>query len=292
MISIIIPFYNEKDNIPVLYKELERVLKGKDYEIIFVDDGSTDGFKTDSIDKKVIFLKHRVRKGKGAALKTGVDRSKGDIVVFMDGDLQDDPADLNLFLEKMDHGYDVVSGWRKQRHDKALVNGISKIGNTIIWRKLLSSPLHDVNCGYKAFRREVLDTIPLYGDNFRFLALSAAHDGYKIGEVIVNHRSRTNGFSKYTPLKAIFGLLDTLTTYFIYRFSEKPLHFFGIIGGSFFGAGFLTALYLSYERIFRGILLYRRPALLFAVLLIIVGIQIIMTGIVAELLVYISNRKK
>jgi hypothetical protein len=167
---------------------------------------------------------------------------------------------------------------------------ISKIGNTVIWRNILSSPFHDINCGYKMFKKEVLEALPLYGDNFRFLALSAHNEGFKVGEVSVNHRPRTHGTSKYTPLKVFFGLLDTIATYFIFRFSEKPLHFFGVVGGSFFGAGFLIALYLSYERIFHGILLYRRPALLFAILLIIVGIQIIMTGIVAELLVYLHNK--
>lgn len=291
MLSIIIPFYNERENIPTLIHQIKKALGQREYEVILVDDGSTDGLEKGEIGEGVTLLKHRVRQGKGAALRTGVRESKGSIVIFMDGDLQDDPADIEKFLEKIDEGYDVVSGWRKNRKDKAIMSGISKVGNILVWRKLLNSPLHDVNCGYKAFRRDVLNSIPLYGDNFRFLALSAAHKGYKIGEVVVNNRAREHGSSKYTPTKALFGLLDTITTYFIYRFAEKPLHFFGIVGGGFFGIGFIIALYLSYERLFYGVLLYRRPALLLAVLLIIIGIQIVMTGIVAELQVYLYNSK-
>ena len=210
----------------------------------------------------------------------------------MDADLQDDPVDLPLFINKIKQGYQAVNGYRKERKDSSGIKLISKIGNGVIWRFFLKSPFNDINCGFKAFSRKVIDDIPLYGDNYRFLPLAAFYMGYKTAEVIVNNRSRKYGVSKFNFLKAFFGMIDTLTAYFIFRFSEKPLHFFGSIGGVVFGAGFFLALYLTYERLFLGVLLYRRPALLLAILLIIVGIQIIMTGIVAELIVYLSHRRR
>ncbi len=293
LISIIIPFHNEQENLELLCREIEEVLEDREYEVIFVDDGSTDGSIKKLADQhnKVKTLSHRKRLGKGAALLTGLSKVKGEVIFFMDADLQDDPHDIPLMLEKLESGYDVVNGWRKKRKERTLMNIISKIGNTVLWKLFLNSRLHDVNCGFKAFKREVLEEIPLYGDNFRFIPLIAEQKGYRVSEIIVHHRPRLHGTSKYTVTKAFFGLFDTFTTYFIFRFSEKPLHFFGLIGGSFFASGFIVAMYLSYERIFHRVLLYRRPALLFAILLIIVGIQIVLTGVVAELMVYLDKKK-
>lgn len=297
MISIVIPFYNEEENIGVLLHELSTTLKTHEYEIICIDDGSADSSK-DVVQKKkredprILLISYHKRRGKGYALKKGIKKANGDIIIFMDADLQDDPADIPLFLAKLNDGYAVVNGWRKNRQDTKSIKAISQIGNKLLWRGLLHSTLHDVNCGFKAFNREVLETIPLYGDNFRFLPLLAEQEGYKVSEVAVHNRSRTSGVSKYTPIKMLYGLFDTLTTYFIFRFAEKPLHFFGMIGCGLFASGFVIAFILSIQRIFFGILLYRRPALLFAVLLIIVGIQIIMTGIVAELFVYLNKKSE
>lgn len=300
MLSIIIPFYNEKDNLPLLYKELTKELKNISadikYEIIFVDDGSTDGSrsfleKTAKHDNRILLAASNQRLGKGTALVKGFKRSAGDIIVFMDADLQDDPKDLKIFLEKIKQGFDVVNGWRQLRQDKLNKTLPSKIANTLLWKFLLNSPLHDVNCGFKAFRRAVLEEIPLYGDNYRFLPILAEKRGFKTSEVVVHHRQRKYGESKYNVSRIFPGLLDTLTTYVIIRFAEKPAHFFGLIGGSFLSVGFLLAFYLTFEKVFLGEQLSRRPALLLAVLLIIVGIQILTTGILAELLVYLHKRQ-
>lgn len=297
MISIIIPFYNEEENIGVLLRELTEALKSHEYEIICIDDGSIDGSsnvvqKKKHDDPRIVLISYHKRRGKGYALKKGIKVARGDTIIFMDADCQDDPADIPAFIAKLNAGYDVVNGWRKNRQDKKSMKTISQIGNTVVWRGLLHSTLHDVNCGFKAFKRKVVETIPLYGDNFRFLPLLAEQEGYRVSEVEVHNRPRGSGVSKYTSLKMVYGLFDTLTTYFIFRFAEKPLHFFGVIGGGLFVSGFVVALILSIQRIFFGILLYRRPALLLAVLLIIVGIQIMMTGIVAELFVYLNKKSE
>jgi len=301
MISILIPFHNEEGNLKQLLQEIHSALSTKEYEVILVDDGSTDNSKdiVEDLQKHVYenkktlkLISYYRRRGKGHALSRAIEKAQGDVVIFMDGDLQDDPLDIHLFLEKIHAGHDVVNGWRKNRSDTGVMKTISKIGNNLLWRGLLGSKLHDVNCGFKAFKRDILKTLALYGDNFRFLPIFAEHEGFLVGEVGVKNRSRISGNSKYSPIKALYGMLDTLTTYFIFRFAEKPLHFFGPIGGSVFGLGFLMAAYMSYERLFFGVLLYRRPALQLAVLFIIIGLQIILTGIVAELIVYLHHKQK
>lgn len=288
---------------PALMEELVDNLKGVEYELIFVDDGSVDKSilniknkisKTHIKNKetKIKIVSHRKREGKGKALKTGFEESKGDVIVFIDADLQDNPKDIRKFLKRIDEGYNLVNGWRKKRRDGLSKTLPSSIFNFILLRIFLRSRFHDINCGFKALRREVLTEIPLYGDNYRFLPLAAEQMGFKTTEVVVNHRERRYGKSKYGSLRLIFGLFDTLTAYFIQRFAEKPLHFFGPAGAIFFAAGFLISLHLTIERLFFGTLLYRRPVLHLAILLLIVGAQIVMTGIVAELLVYLNKKKE
>lgn len=296
MLSIIIPFLNEEKNLTLLYKELKEVLATQklEHEIIYVDDGSTDASAKEvellqKHDKSVVLLSHRKAFGKGKAIRTGLSRATGGYIVFMDADLQDDPHDLPVFLEKLKEGYDLVNGIRVTRKDNPVVKLYSKSVN-ILLRSTLKSPFTDINCGFKMFRRQVLDEIVLYGNNFRFLPLAAFYKGFKVGEVPVNNRSREHGKSKYGIKKLFIGMIDTLTAYFLYQFAERPLHFFGTIGGIFFGIGFLYTCYLVFERIFYNVLLYRRPALLLGILFIIVGIQIAMTGIVGELIVYINRR--
>jgi glycosyltransferase involved in cell wall biosynthesis len=239
MLSIIIPFYNEKDNLPLLIGGLTRELKNikDDWEVIFVDDGSDDDYSLAANDK-IKLIKHRKRLGKGKALATGFKKAKGETIIFMDADLQNDPADLHQFARRIDSGFDLVNGWRKVRNDGLSKTLPSSIFNTFLLKVFLKSKFHDINCGFKAMKKEVLDEIPLYGDNYRFLPVLAEKSGFKTGEVVVKHHPRKHGRSKYGFLRLFFGLLDTLTTYFIYKFSEKPLHFFGPIGGGFFLAGF------------------------------------------------------
>ena len=295
MITVIIPFYNEKDNLPILTKRLIEALSKTDdnYEVIFVDDGSTDGSKIEINGRKnIVIVSHKKRQGKGRSLNDAFSKSKGDVIIFMDADLQDDPADIKKFLSKIQSGYDFVNGWRMNRKDPISKLLPSAIFNFFLIRLLLRSKLHDVNSGFKAMRRSVLEEITLYGDNYRFLPIMADKKGFQTTEIPVNHNPRLYGKSKYGPWRLFFGFLDTISTYFIYRFAERPLHFFGIFGGFSFLTGLSMMIILLYERIFHGVLLYRRPAFIFSVLLIIVGIQIIMTGIIAELVVYLNQKKK
>lgn len=297
MLTIIIPFLNEEKNVSLLHKELHTVLTehNYEYEILFIDDGSIDQSKheIESIKKNdphVFLFSHRKRFGKGAALQTGLDRAKGDIIIFMDADLQDDPRDLPAFIKKIDEGYDFVNGIRVDRKDNMIIKTYSRIAK-IFLNIFLRSPLTDINCGFKAFKKEVLDEVVLYGNSFRFFPLAAHYKGFKVTEIPVHNRVRRFGKSKFGISKLFTGIFDTVTAHFLYRFAEKPLHFFGAWGMVFFGTGFVITSYLAFERIFFNMPLYRRPLLQLGILLIIIGIQVIMTGILGELIVYIHKKK-
>lgn len=292
MISIIIPFYNEKENLPILIDLLVKELKDKEYEIILVDDGSDDKYKIINIRSqvKIKLLKHKKRLGKGLALKTGIEYSTGEIIVFMDGDLQDDPEDLNKFFKKIDEGYDFVNGIRINRHQDNIILEIYSSLAGLFLKTFLHSPYTDINCGFKAFKREVLKDFIFYGNNFRFFPLFVYYNGFKVGEVKVKNNLRKFGKSKFGPEKLITGVFDTLTAYFLYKFAEKPLHFFGSIGMTIFIIGFFISLYLTIERLFFGALLITRPLLWLGILLVIIGIQIGMTGIIGELIVYLDKK--
>lgn len=294
MISIIIPFFNEEKNIPILVREIEDVMGKEDteFEIILVDDGSELKVESEKLKAENIHLFiHKKRMGKGEALRTGIKHAKGDLYVFMDGDLQDDPADIKHFLVKINEGVDLVNGYREKRKDSILIRIYSFFAN-IVLRNMFHSPFTDINCGFKMFKKETLDDFPLYGNNFRFFPLSVYYRGYVVKEISVHNRKRINGVSKFGPMKLCTGVLDMLTAYFVYLFAERPLHFFGMIGGSLFSIGFLISFYLAIERIFYNVLLYRRPVLQLGIVLIIVGIQIIMTGLIGELIVYFNKLKK
>lgn len=294
MISIIIPFYNEAQSLPILLKELINVCEDlkKEYEIVLVDDGSTDNstlnVKRSKLDN-IKLLKHRKRLGKGKALLDGLKESQGDIVVFMDGDLQDDPYDLAKFIKKIDEGFDFVNGIRSKREDNFLVKTYSSLAKLFL-KTFLHSPFTDINCGFKVFKQEVLSDFIFYGNNFRFFPLFVFYNGYKVTEIPVNNLPRKFGQSKFGKSKIFIGVLDTLTAFFLYKFSEKPLHFFGIFGTLSFLIGIFILIYLTIERIFYNVLLYRRPILFLGVLLVIVGIQIVMTGIIGELIVYLDKK--
>lgn len=296
MISLIIPFYNEEANLGLLHQRITEVFRyiKEPYEIVFIDDGSVDESleAVPQEDSHIQLIKHRRQMGKGKALMHGTQAAKGEIFIFMDADLQDDPDELPRFIAKIQEGYDLVNGWRKKRNDGIIKTLPSLIGNRLILNKMLNSQFHDINCGFKAVRREVLQEIQLYGDNFRFLPVLAEKEGFRTTEIAIKHNERKHGKSKYGFFKRFTVFADILTAYFIFRFSEKPLHFFGGVGGLFFLLGFIGSAYLSIERLFFGVLLYQRPVLLMAISFIIVGIQIIMTGIIAELLVYLHKKQQ
>ena len=296
MLSIIIPFHNERDNLPELITELEAELHhlSQEYELILVDDGSTDQYITLltsylSDNVKLHVLNRQM--GKGKALVEGLKQSRGQIIVFMDADLQDDPADLQHFLSKMNEGSDLVNGFRHNRKDNIVIKAYSHLAGWVL-RTYLKSPFSDINCGFKMFKREILEDVVLYGNNFRFLPLAAFYAGYNVGEVKVNNRTRVHGHSKFGISKLFIGIIDMFSAYFLYRFAERPLHFFGSIGTISLAVGGLALTWVTYERLFFGVLLYRRPALQYAIFLVILGIQIIMTGFVGELIVYLHNKKK
>ena len=294
MISVIIPFYDEKDNLPILLAKLTPELNKtkKEYEIVLVDDGSTDDWQKSlhGYSQNIKIAEHRKKMGKGQALKTGIDASRGDILVFMDADLQDDPKDLKHFLKKIDGGFDFVNGVRLKRRDNLLVKAYSFLAAFFL-RTFLHSPNTDINCGFKAFKRKVLSDFSFYGNNFRFFPLAVFYQGHRVGEIPVTNNPRKYGVSKFGPGKLIVGVFDTLTAYFLYQFAERPLHFFGAIGAVVFMAGFLLSLYLTIQRLFFGVLLITRPILWLGLLLIIVGVQIVMTGMIGELLVYLNKKK-
>ena len=295
MLSIIIPFHNEKENLSILLTQIHDVLKDQSYEIVLVDDGSTDQSSTsikDQVDgKKVILLKMGRQMGKGKALSVGIDRSQGENIVFMDADLQDDPADINHFVKKLSEGYDLVNGIRVNRKDNAIIKLYSTLAGWFL-KTFLRSPFTDINCGFKIFKKKLTRDITLYGNNFRFFPLAAFYEGFKVAEIPVNNRPRIHGKTKYGISKLFIGFIDMVSAYFLYKFAERPLHFFGSIGSIFFGIGSLIIIIVTYQRIFEGILLYRRPALQYGIFLLILGVQIIATGILGELMVYLHNKRK
>ena len=293
MISVIIPFKDEAESLPVLVKLLQKNLEKleTDYEVLLISNGSTDDWEKTLVlpnDKFKTFSLRRADKGR--ALRRGIAKSNGDIVAFMDADLEDDPADLSKFYEKIKEGADFVNGWRKQRHHSWDRNLPSYIGNYLIIRSFLRTGFHDVNCGFKMFKRECLQDVVLYGDNFRFLPLVVEKFGFRTAEVIVTHKNRLYGKSKYGFFNRLTVFADILTAYFIFRFSQKPLHFFAAIGMLPFVIGSLLIVVLGIQRIFYGVELHDKPIVWAAILLVIIGLQIIMTGVIAELMVFLFKK--
>lgn len=291
-ISIVIPAKNEGQSIPLLYKEITRNLETitKKYEILFVDDGSTDNTleilkKLRVKDKKIKIVSLRGGFGKSIALKTGFENSSGTIIITMDADLQDNPNDIKKLLNKLNQGYDLVSGWKKVRHDPISKTLPSKLGNTLT-RMLTGIKIHDLNCGFKAYKRHVLKNIKLYGELYKYIPVLAEKQNFKIGEVIVTHQSRKFGKSKFGWERNIKGFLDMLTIVFITGYLKRPAHFFGTWGLLFLTSGFGIGLYISFLRLTTGSVQFRYPLLFLGMLLMIIGVQLISTGLLAEMITY------
>ena len=300
-ISLVIPIFNEEENIPLLYAEIVEVLDATDYqyEMIFVDDGSSDTSvkvleNLSNDDENVVVVALRRNFGQTAAMSAGFDHAEGEIIVSMDGDLQNDPHDIPDMVAKINEGYDVVTGWRHDRKDPFISRKLpSMLANKLIsW--LTGVGLHDYGCTLKAFRHEVTDNIRLYGEMHRFIPAIASGMGISFTEVKVNHRARRFGSSKYGISRTIRVVLDLMTVKFLLSYATRPLHVFGTVGVMSAGIGFLMALIMTLQRFFSGVGLADRPLLLLAVLLIFMGVQFITMGLLAELIVrtYHESQKK
>jgi glycosyltransferase involved in cell wall biosynthesis len=281
---------NEEENIPILYQELVEVLQtlDDDYEIVFVDDGSTDRSlqllrDIQGRDSHVVVVSFRKNFGQTAAMAAGFDYAGGDVIVTMDADLQNDPRDIPLLLEKIKAGNDVVTGWRYDRKDAFINRRLPSIIANKIISKTTGVSLHDYGCTLKAFRREVVKSVKLYGEMHRFIPAIASGMGIDFTEVKVNHRPRRFGSSKYGISRTIRVILDLMTVKFLLSYSTRPIQVFGLMGFICGGIGFLIALIMTIQRQFFGIPLADRPLLFLAVLLIFIGIQFISLGLIAEL---------
>ncbi|MBK8020915.1 MAG: glycosyltransferase family 2 protein [Chloroflexi bacterium] len=288
-LSIVIPLYNEEDNIQPLYNELNPVLEGMKirYEVIIVDDGSRDrSFErlkdVHKADPRWTVIRFRRNFGQTAGIMAGFDRARGEYVITMDADLQNDPRDIPQVLAKAKDGYDIVSGWRQDRKEPFFSRRVpSMIANKLISRTT-GMALHDYGCTLKAYHRDVAKDIHLYGELHRFIPAVASGIGVRVAEVPVNDRARRYGHSKYGISRTFKVMVDLITVAFFLTFSTKPLHMFGTIGLLLSSIGVLIAAYLAYARMFLGEPLGDRPMLLLAMLLIILGVQFIGTGLVAE----------
>ncbi len=291
-ISVVLPVFNEAGNLEELQRELAGALEktGRSFEVILVDDGSTDSSwevlrGLQKKDRRCKLIRLRRNFGQTAALSAGFDRAQGDVIVSLDADLQNDPNDIPLFIRKIEEGYDIVSGWRKSRKDKFLTRRVPSIIANRLISGLTGVRLHDYGCTLKAFRSEVIKSVKLYGELHRFIPAIASQLGVEIAEVEVNHRPRKHGKSKYSIFRFTKVILDMLTVKFLLSYSTRPLQIFGLLGLGSFVAGLIISIWLSVQRLFFGQSLANRPLLLLGAILIIIGFQFIMLGLLAEIMV-------
>ena len=294
-LSLVIPFLNEQDTLRELFERIEAAIAPLEpsFEVIFVDDGSTD--KSASVAQELVhehpgvvtLVQFRGNFGKSAALAAGFAQARGEIIFTMDADLQDDPKEIPRFLEAIDSGLDLVSGRKKKRHDPITKVFPSRVFNMMV-RALTGTKLHDVNCGFKAYRRVVIENVRLYGELHRFVPVLAHARRFRIGEIDVEHHPRQHGVSKFGGGRFFRGLMDLLTVFFLMRYERRPAHFFGGIGGLCSVTGVGICAYLSVLW-FMGEAIGHRPLLTLGVLLIVVGIQFLATGLIGELLVHLNG---
>jgi glycosyltransferase involved in cell wall biosynthesis len=297
-LSVVIPLYNEEENVQLLHDRLRKSLDplGQEYEILFVDDGSTDRTlslleKIQANDKRVIVLSLRRNFGQTAAFAAGFDFSRGDVVVTMDGDLQNDPSDIPKLIEMMKDN-DLVSGWRRKRKDPFFTRKLPSIIANWLISNVTGVKLHDYGCSLKAYRRDVIKNLKLYGEMHRFIPAVASWYGVRVAEVETVHHPRLHGKSKYGISRTIKVVLDLITVKFLQSFSTKPIQFFGPVGMLSGIFGFLILIYLSIDKIFFGNPIGGRPLILLGALLIIVGIQLIGMGLLGEMLVRVYHESQ
>lgn len=291
LLTITVPIYNEEANIAPLYGKISAAMDalGKPWELVFVDDGSHDGSSAslDAIaerDSRVTVVHFARNYGQTAAMQAGMDHARGDIIVPMDGDLQNDPADIENLLRKLDEGYDVVSGWRKDRQDHAIKRNLpSRLANSLI-SQVSGVRLHDYGCSLKAYRREALDGVKLYGEMHRFVPIYAAWNGARVTEVPVTHHPRLHGESKYGLERIVKVVLDLMVVKFLFRYSGKPIYVFGGFGLLTIFLGILAGVWAITLKLFWSTSFIHTPLPLLSVFLTAVGVQSILMGLLAEMM--------
>ena len=296
-ISIIIPILNERDNLRELHAQLTKVLTqvGRSYEIIFVDDGSVDGSQKicqefTASDAHTILIELRRRFGKATALQTGFQASRGEIIITMDGDLQDDAKEIPAFLEALDDDLDLVSGWKRDRQDPLSKTLPSRFFN-FVTAQMSGVPLRDFNCGFKAYRRQVVEHLDLYGELYRYIPVLAHAKGFRVGEIPVEHRPRIHGKSKYSFERFLRGAFDLVTVLFLSTFQRRPLHLFGLLGCLIFLSGFVIDAYLAIQWFLGLSYLGNRPLLMLGTLLITLGFQVLVFGLLAEMITAVTYQR-
>ena len=289
MISVVVPVYNEERSVELLYDEISSALEplDREWEAIFVDDGSSDGSfaaltRLHARTANVQVVRLRRNFGKAAALAAGFAQADGDVVVTIDADGQDDPAEIPRLLLRLEDGYDLVSGWKQRRRDPLRRRALSKVFNVVTgWVSGLR--LHDMNCGLKAYRAEVLEGLALYGELHRFLPVLAHARGFRVAELPVNHRPREHGRSRYGLERYLRGFFDLITVTFMGRYRHRPLHLFGGLGLALGGVGALICAYLTVVWL-GGSAIGHRPLLMLGVLLVVVGMQFLSLGLIGEMI--------
>jgi glycosyltransferase involved in cell wall biosynthesis len=296
-VSVVVPVRDEEATLRPLFDAVRDALEGagRSFELVFVDDGSTDGSyavmgELHGADPRVKAVRMRANFGKAAALAAGMERAAGGAVVMIDADLQDDPAEIPALLEKLDGGLDLVSGWRRRRHDPLAKTLPSRIFNAVT-ACLTGVRIHDFNCGLKAMRREVAEEVDLYGEMHRFIPALAAWRGFRVGEMEVQHRPRRHGRSKY-GFERMTSVLDLLTVMFLTRFTRKPSHVFGVLGLLSLGAGLAINAGLTVRKIVVGHIAPHYPLLALGVLLMIVGVQGLSFGLIGEMITQAHQRER
>jgi len=297
-LSIVIPLYNEEESLSLLASEIKKYVKplGMSFEIIFVDDGSTDNSlkiikELARTDTRIKYLSFNNNYGKSAALQLGFKQATGDVVITMDADLQDDPSEIPNLINKLDEGYDLISGWKKQRHDPFIKKHSSKFFNYTT--KVMSGiKIHDFNCGLKAYRNSVVKNINIYGELHRYVPVLAGWQGYRITEIPVKHNPRKFGKTKFGISRFFKGFIDLLTVMFTTRYIKRPMHLFGFLGALAFLIGFIVNGYLTYEWLIGKTFIGNRPLLFLGILLIIVGVQFFSVGLLGELIVHNTQSDK
>jgi glycosyltransferase involved in cell wall biosynthesis len=297
-LSVLVPVLDEEASVRELAERVAAVLDrlGRSFEIVFVDDGSRDATprrvrEAHERDGRVKLVRLRRNFGKAAAISAGFDHCSGRLVLTMDGDLQDDPEEIPRLLEALEQSdLDLVSGWKRQRRDPASKRLPSRLFNWVT-RRLAQVDLHDFNSGFKLYRREVLDEISVYGELHRYIPVLASRRGFAVGEVEVTHHPRRHGNSKYGWDRFYKGLLDLITVLFITKYTRRPLHLFGGFGLLFLASGFAINAWLAYLWTFRGESLSNRPLLLLGVLLMLLGFQVLTTGLLGEMITYKNFRR-